>query len=155
MDKKCIKQRMKLSDIQANLDTLKPIHFNLNEKYNFKDITDILKFATNSSYNINNTTYMGKRKQCPRQRKRGISDLYRLCKYYFPETTLENVVKAIKSTSMQRSYCCTTNQDVFRYYNDKFDDDESHYQYTRVMAVKNDPSIRLKTRKRVYIDYDS
>jgi len=149
------KPRMKLSDIQANLDTLKPIHFNLNEKYNFKDINEVLRFATNSSYLVDNTTYIQGRQQCYRQRRRGIADLYRLCKYYFPQTTLEDVVEAVKSIPMQRNYCWTTNQDVFRYYRENYDDDESQYQHTNIKAIKNDPSIRLKTRKRVYIDYDS
>lgn len=140
---------MKLKEIQENLDTLKTLKFSKNKSFN--NITEVLDFACLNDYNTDNsTTFSNSNKiQCPKTRMRGISDLYRICKHYFPNTKLDDILKYIKSKPFQYHYCYTTNQDVFRRVNSTND---STTTYGQVVADKNNPSIRLKNRKRVYID---
>lgn len=148
MEKKYTK--MKLKEIQENLDTLKTLKFSKNKSFN--NITEVLDFACINDYHTDNSTMLSnsnKKIQCNSNRMRGISDLYRISKYYFPDTKLDDIVKYIKSRPFQYLYCYTTNQDVFRHTKMNKDD---NYIYGRVVADKNNPSIRLKNRKRVYID---
>ncbi len=141
---------MKLKEIQENLDTLKTLKFSENKTFN--NITEVLDFACLSNYHINNSTMLSNSKkkiQCPQGRMRGISDLYRISKHYFPNTQLNDVLDYIKSKPFHHLYCYTTNQDVFRHTPGQKD---STYVYGSTLSDKNNPSIRLKNRKRVYID---
>lgn len=146
MGKKFIKTRMKIEDIQANLDTLPTIKF---KDCSYSNIDDILKKILNNNYTIDNSTYYSKnnRKQCNQFSSRGIADIYRLCKYYFPETTLKEVVDSLQKRTLNYGYCFTTNQDVFK---DSYKD--NMWKVGNIEADKKDPSIRLKNRKRVYIE---
>jgi hypothetical protein len=152
MAKKYIKQRMRIEDIQANLDELPPIKFKGNVTY--KTIRGIINKAIDNNYHTDNRTYCSKtgRLQCYSHRRRGIADLYRLCKYYIPDVTLQQVVNHMKHRKHTAyGYCFTTNQDVFRH-----TEQESHNWSLQTLepikCERNDPAIRLKNRKRVYIE---
>lgn len=95
-----------LNDIEEDLKTLKPINFKtLN--FNPKSIKDVISNLLDNCA----ATYIGSRIQCEGGRSRGIADIYRLCRYYFPNTTLQEVIKAVEKRD--NSFCCTTNQTVF------------------------------------------
>lgn len=155
MEKKYIKTRMKIEDIQSNLDELPTIRFEKN--ITFTTISSIINHAIDNNYRTDNKTYCSKtnRLQCRSSTKRGIADLYRLCKYYIPDVTLKQVVNYMKNRpSTQYGYCCTTNQDVFK---NSSIGTMNWSQGTDIESYKcsrNDPSIRLKTRKRVFIEND-
>lgn len=147
MEKRYSDRRMKIEDIQKNLDTLKPLKFS-NDKKEFKNIEEIIRFACQRDFLIDNSTKQGNRLQCSRVKSRGIADLYRICKNYFPNTTLKDVVKTVEKIPMSYHYCHTTNQDVYR----TSDKGDYTIAYTGVDSIKSDPAIRLKNRRRVYIE---
>lgn len=101
---------MKLAELELDLQKLKLIKFRIafNENYRPKNIKECI-------YRIlaGETTYMAisGNRQCPRFRSRGISDIYRLCKFYFPNITLKTVLTNLKGKG--HTQCLTTNQTVF------------------------------------------
>lgn len=139
---------MKIEDIQANLDSLKTLKFKENKE--FKNLREVIDFAIVRDYRVDNSTMYSKAKskiQCL-NKQRGIADLYRIGRHYFPNTKLNDVIEVIKEKPVYYHYCYTTNQDVFLENNEDYSSDYSD----GISSDKRDPSIRLKNRKRVYIE---
>lgn len=131
---------MKIQEIQTDLERLSKIKFNKKvETDKFKNYKQVIDQAVIQG----NSTVMdhGKGYQCPPGRKRGIADLFRLCKYYFPETKLCDITKYMQNTKFAASFCGTTNQTVYR---------NANMPYSYRGQTKT-PYIRLKNRNKVQI----
>jgi len=124
-----------LEEVEEDLKTLKPIRFktlDFNPK-TIKNVLDNLLINKAATYSVEG------RIQCEGKRSRGVADMYRLCRYYFPEVTLKQVYKALRSRTIGCSFCYTTNQDVYN---------TSYNANYRSSPAK----IRLSNRKAVRID---
>lgn len=55
-----------------------------------------------------------KRLQCESYRSRGFADLYRICKYYYPNLTVKELTTTLNTvSSLHKFFCGDTAQDVF------------------------------------------
>lgn len=131
--------KLKIEEIEKDLQSQKVLKFKT--KSDFKGIKSIIQYACDNG--IDNSTYFENgRKQCDRNAKRGIADLYRICRYYLPKTELKEVVDTLSKMNISQSYCCTTNQDVYKLYANNV----RHY------CDRYNPRIRLKNFKKVQIE---
>ncbi len=130
-------EKMKIEDIQANLDELPLIKFRGDKKYN--DYEEVLTEAM-----LGKTTLMvhNNNVQCGPHRLRGFADLYRLTRYYFPKTSLKQIIEFAKSEyRCNLSECAETNQTVCYM-------PTNNYQGSKLKDI----TVRLKNRKKVYIE---
>ena len=121
----------KLTEI---LNKKKPLKF---KDYTPKSIIDVIRQANNRR---TFSDLRKKRAQCPADRYRGFTDIYRLCHFYFPEVTVKELHK--KLLTINRSFCNKTSQTVFR--NGMVD------QYSKNVPIK----INLKNGKLVELDIE-
>ena len=97
------------------------IKFKNNKEFkNFKEVIEhALQTVKNNEfdYSLPITVYSKSNSlQCKCTIGRGIGDIYRLCKNYFPETKLKDVVDYLENNRKGKriQYCYTTKQTVFR-----------------------------------------
>ncbi len=130
----------KIEEIQKELDThRRQLKFSQEKKFNnFKEVVD---FATLANYTIDNSTKYGSGGfHCRQSAQRGASDIYRLCKTYFPNIKLEQVLKYLNTNTFSKNYCFTTNQDVFM----KRPGSHQENKGTIRVRLKNFKSVRAK-----------
>lgn len=107
-----------LKEIEEDLSQMKRGFLLKFKDKTFNNYQEVLEYATtyNTILQLNPTYYKSGGLQCKCDIGRGISDLWRICKFYFPETTLEDVVTYFKNTDLNYriQYCGDTNQTVIR-----------------------------------------
>ena len=106
---------MKIEEIEKELDKLKPLKFSIKKEQpkNYKDCID--RVIQGEATFMNSDIYP----QCHSNKARGTADIYRTCKFYFPNTKLKDVINYIKPKA--KDFCTTTNQTVFyRYGNNNY-----------------------------------
>lgn len=105
---------MKIEEIEKELREHKKLklHESIKPK-NYKQVIDDVVFGK--------PTYLSsKYPQCPKNRARGIRDIYRTVLTYFPETSLKEVI--IYANEYCKNYCTTTRQSV--YFRNKYPNQE-------------------------------
>lgn len=111
---------MKLKEIEEKLNKLKLIKFKGDIKFN--NIREVLKRACKNCYEDDEITYtITGHYQCGKGKNRGLRDLYRLCKYYFPKLTLKEFLPQTKF--LLHSFCNETYQTVHQYMKDERNSD--------------------------------
>lgn len=98
---------MKIEEIEKELDKLKPLKFN-NKKALPKSYEECIDRVIQGEATFMNSDIYP---QCHSSKMRGIADIYRTCKHYFPNVKLKNIVQHARKKPHQ--FCCTTNQTVF------------------------------------------
>lgn len=111
----------KIKEAENSLNEIKKgflIDFGYENNFNnFTEVIDHAILRRHNDINLNPTFYSKSKKlQCICSIGRGIGDLYRLCKNYFPNTTLEEVIMYLKNNKHNKriQYCGTTKQTVIR-----------------------------------------
>lgn len=100
---------MKIEEIEKILDKkYKPLRF--------KGVTPKTYAAAIQLAIDGQATYLNSDKtpQCPKDRMRGVRDIYRICKYYFPEIKLKTVLEKLQP--QVHSFCNETKQSVYQGY---------------------------------------
>lgn len=102
---------MTFEEIENDLNKLSLIRFK--KKYKFNDFKEVIKFALIGEKNTQ--TYYSKNgtKQCEENKMRGIADLYRLSKNYFPDVKLKDVYEITNKLFCYQGECATTHQSVY------------------------------------------
>jgi hypothetical protein len=106
-------------------DLLKLKHFNLKFKgdLKFNSYEEVILYAStkiihpyNNISRLPKTYYENNQLQCECTIGRGISDLWRICKYYFPNVKLQQIIDYIDQNNsiFFIQYCNTTLQTVIR-----------------------------------------
>jgi len=134
-----VKTKMKIEDIEADLDELSLIKLRGNKKYsNFKEVLNDALLGKSTIMVHNGNT------QCGSNRARGFADLYRLTKYYFPKTSLKQIINFVNSEySCNLQQCYETNQTVCY---------KIYHNYRGNKLKENEIIVRLKNRKKVFIE---
>lgn len=111
----------KYLNIQAELDMLDPLYIQehkenwLFEKTGMEEF--ILLFLTNMAQQYSVFNAKTKLKECKASRRRSISDIYRLCKYYYNDVTLLEVqwilAKLHKEKKVGYFYCNSIKKRVY------------------------------------------
>lgn len=116
---------MKILEIQKELDKLKPLRFSP-KKDKPKSIKECVKRMINGE-----ATYMNSdtSPQCQTNRYRGIADMYRLSKHYFPTTQLHTILDYL--SNKKTNFCTTTNQNVYS------------CKFTNYHRVNKSPQVRI------------
>lgn len=111
----------------------------------------LIKFFTD--FNINKKTIYKKDKsiQTPANKRRSLGDIYMICKYYYPNISVKDVIyelyiglrEDVKIEKLRTSYCSMINKRVW-YYNatvgligTKNLEDEYGYKYDEYLALFN------------------
>jgi len=115
-------------EVEEHLKTLKPIKFK--GDYEFKNIAEVIKKLL---HKCTDTYSLENKLQCQGYKSRGLCDIYRICKFYIPTCTLEDVYKVVmKKTMLLRStFCNETNQTVFYRSGDNIKDLPTRIRKTR------------------------
>lgn len=110
-----------LEEVEEDLSSMKRgFLLKFVEELKFKNYQEVLEYAVmkNSINNRLPTTVYAKSGgiQCQCMIGRGITDLWRICKYYFPNTKLCDVINYFKNNTKNKriQYCSTTIQTVIR-----------------------------------------
>jgi len=98
---------MKIEEIEKELDKLPKLRFNKNKPLpkNKKEVLN--RILQGEATFMNSDRYV----QCAKYRMRGINNIYRTIKNYFPDTTLKYVLDECYSRSP--TFCDQTNQHVY------------------------------------------
>lgn len=75
-------------------------------------------------YNSNYDTFAGEYIQCAKNRRRSLGDIYLITKYYYPNCTIEDVIKELihllNTKKIAGSYCSTIHKYVFHNQSDAY-----------------------------------
>lgn len=139
---------MKLEEIEKDLKKLKPIRFK--KDYKATSLKNVIEDALRndsdticglSTYHLNNKLQCeGSDNYKSHVRLRGIADLYRLARNYYPNTKLKEVVNLLKNR--QRQYCTTTHQTV--YYRNPLGNNEPYYPKEIEVRLSNKRKVKIE-----------
>jgi len=120
---------MKIELIEEKLNKQKPLKF---KGYVPTNLNDAITKIINGKETF--TDLRKKRPQCSKNRYRGVTDIYKLCKYYFPDTSLRKILANLDKR--YRTYCSTTYQSVYRPGSVRYKD-----QYGLIINLKNGQTV--------------
>lgn len=91
------------------------------DKYVLNRELDLKTFIKNfvREYSKQHTTYHDMRFICDRNRRRSLGDIFLICRCYYPDCTLKEVlgylIELLENSEIYGSYCSTINKYVFHY----------------------------------------
>lgn len=123
---------MKIEEIQKELDKLPTLKFHKNKPIPKNEKEALDRILGGEATFMNSERYA----QCANYRMRGINNIYRLVKNYYPDITLKYILTELNHKAP--SFCDQTNQHVYT---------------TNSYGTKiSKPYVRLAGRKKVQVD---